>query len=125
MARPISPEFDPLTYPQYFERYLISPSRPLTNRSIFHDQLNNYVVKQSKEIIDLMKHTDKNLSLFPDFLTTLQIQTTNNHHSHITYLNNQFAEILDRLLQSLYQELTITIQDIIRLQLENIKMFLT
>ncbi|CAI2198739.1 430_t:CDS:1, partial [Funneliformis geosporum] len=43
-------------------------------------------------------------------------------HSHITYLNNQFAEMLDRLLQSLYQEFPITSQDIIRLQLENIKM---
>ncbi|CAI2197473.1 4328_t:CDS:1, partial [Funneliformis geosporum] len=67
-------------------------------------------------------YRQKFLSLFPDFLTTLQIQTTNNHHSRITYLNNQFAEMLNRLLQSLHQELPTIIQDIIRLQLENIKM---
>jgi hypothetical protein len=52
MHRPLLPEFDNLTYLQYFERYSISPSPLLsTSRQIFRDQLNNYVVKRSKEII--------------------------------------------------------------------------
>ncbi|CAI2183528.1 10167_t:CDS:2 [Funneliformis geosporum] len=133
MVRPISPEFDLLTYSQYFKRYLISPSRPLINQSIFHDQLNNYVKlhltipakdESNYRIGPNRTYRQKFLSLFPNFLTTLQIQITNNHHSHIIYLNNHFAKMLDRLLQSLHQELSTTIQDIIRLQLENIKMLL-
>ncbi|RHZ45957.1 hypothetical protein Glove_641g5 [Diversispora epigaea] len=52
MAQPHLPEFENLTYPQYFERYSITPSSPLsTNRQIYRDDLNNYIVKRSKEII--------------------------------------------------------------------------
>jgi len=52
MSRPHTPEFENLTYPQYFERYSISPSQPITrSRPIHRDDLNNYVIKRSKDII--------------------------------------------------------------------------
>ncbi|CAG8804103.1 1728_t:CDS:1, partial [Gigaspora rosea] len=51
MHRPLISEFENLTYPQYFEQYSITPSRPTTPRSIYRDQLQNYVVKRTKEII--------------------------------------------------------------------------
>ena len=52
MSRPNLPEFEYLTYPQYFERYSITPSSPTTTRRhIYQDNLQNYVVKRSKEII--------------------------------------------------------------------------
>ncbi|RGB28478.1 hypothetical protein C1646_767781 [Rhizophagus diaphanus] len=52
MSRPQLPEIDQLTYPQYYERYSITPSSPdTTPHQIYHDSLNNYVVKRSKEII--------------------------------------------------------------------------
>ncbi|PKY12567.1 hypothetical protein RhiirB3_518103 [Rhizophagus irregularis] len=51
MARPHLQEFENLTYFQYFQRYLITPSPPATTRQAFRDDLNNYVFKRSKEII--------------------------------------------------------------------------
>ncbi|CAG8841747.1 6060_t:CDS:2, partial [Gigaspora margarita] len=45
MHCPSTPEFENLTYPQYFEQYSITPSRPLTLRTIHRDQLNNYIIK--------------------------------------------------------------------------------
>ena len=156
MARPHLPEFENLTYPQYFERYSITPSSPSsTNRQIYRDDLNNYIVKRSKEIIIryrflkiedgelyfyqqlLLKvstrseldykngpnetYREKFLSLFPNYLTELQNQIVNTHQSQITYFNNQFIEMLDRLLQSLNNQLTTNISEIIRVQLDNLK----
>ncbi|RHZ82934.1 hypothetical protein Glove_102g35 [Diversispora epigaea] len=52
MTQPHLPEFENLIYLQYFERYSIIPSSPSsTNRQIYQDDLNNYIVKRSKEII--------------------------------------------------------------------------
>ena len=51
MYRPHLPEFECLTYPQYFEKYSITPSRPTTSRPIHRDYLRNYVIKRAKEII--------------------------------------------------------------------------
>jgi len=52
MLRPRTPEFDNITYSQYFERYSIIPSPPTTtSRIIYRDDLNNYVIKRSKDII--------------------------------------------------------------------------
>ena len=156
MARPHLPEFENLTYPQYFERYSITPSSPSsTNRQIYRDDLNNYIVKRSKEIIIryrflkiedgelyfyqqlLLKvptrselnyrngpnetYREKFLSLFPNYLTELQNQIINTHQSQITYFNNQFIEMLDQLLQSLNNQLTTNISEIIRIQLDNLK----
>ncbi|CAG8841784.1 32654_t:CDS:2, partial [Gigaspora margarita] len=51
MHRSRIPEFENLTYPQYFKKYSVTPSCP-TSRSIVHrDELFNYVVKCKKEII--------------------------------------------------------------------------
>src|SRR3954453_4461646 len=52
MARPHFSEFNNLTYPQYFEKYSITPSSPAsTSRQIYHDKLSNYVIIYSKEIV--------------------------------------------------------------------------
>ncbi len=157
MSRPHFPEFDNLTYPEYFEKYSISPSQPTTSsrRQIFQDDLSNFVVKRSKEIITryrflkvedgeiyfyqqlLLKvpsrnendykispnstYREKFLALFPDFLIDLQNRTANQHQLRISQLNNQFAEMLDRLLQSLREQIPTNIYHIIQTQMENIK----
>lgn len=156
MSRPHSSEFDNLTYIQYFERYSISPSRPSnTSRQIYRDDLSNYVIKRSKEIIIRYRflkiedgelyfyqqlllnvptrsennyknnpndtYREKFLSLFPDFLTNLQNQTSNTYQSQINHLNTQFSEVLNRLLQSLNQHLPTNIQHIIQIQMEDLK----
>jgi len=156
MSRPHFPEFENLTYIKYFEKYSISPSQPsTTSRQIYQDNLSNYVIKRSKEIIIryrflkiedgelyfyqqlLLNHParsendykirpngtyrEKFLSLFPNFLTNLQNQTENLHQLQITRLNNQFTEMLDRLLQSLNQQLPTNIQQIIQIQMEDLK----
>ncbi|CAG8819086.1 5081_t:CDS:2 [Gigaspora margarita] len=51
MHHPLNPEFENLTYPQYFEQYSITPSQPTISRPIYCDQLQNYVIKRTKEII--------------------------------------------------------------------------
>src|SRR5207244_8250889 len=50
MDRPHLPEFENITYFQYFEKYSITPSPPVTTRHVYQDNLHNYVVKRSKEI---------------------------------------------------------------------------
>src|SRR5581483_8966954 len=157
MARPHSPEFDNLTYPQYFERYSITPSPPPpTQRPIYRDGLYNYVVKRSKEIVTrfqflkiedgepyfyqqlLIKvparnesdykiipngtYREKFLSLFPHFLDELQNQITNNQQSRIMQFNNQFSEMLTRLLSSLHQQLPSNLSHIIQIQMEDLKL---
>ncbi|CAG8763698.1 17522_t:CDS:1 [Gigaspora rosea] len=51
MHRPHDPQFENLTYPQYYEKYSITPSQPTTSRHTYRDELGNYVVKRKKEII--------------------------------------------------------------------------
>ena len=52
MSRPHLPEFKNLTYSQYFEKYSITPSPPgRTIRTVYRDDLRNYMVKRLKEII--------------------------------------------------------------------------
>ena len=63
----------------------------------------------------------KFLSLFPDFLTSLQNEVANKNQSRTICLNNQFIEMLDRLLESLHREILTSIKNMIKLQLENIK----
>ncbi len=46
MSHPSFFEFENLTYPQYFEKYLILPSQPLISCQIYRDHLNNYVIKR-------------------------------------------------------------------------------
>src|SRR4051794_29010302 len=44
MSRPIEPIFDQITYPEYFEKYVIQKSRPAnTRRNTYQDQLGNYI----------------------------------------------------------------------------------
>src|SRR6185295_5251590 len=66
-------------------------------------------------------YREKFLSFFPDYLTELQNQITNTHQSQVTHFNNQFIEMLDRLLQSLTNQLPVNISQIIRNQLNNLK----
>lgn len=112
----------------FFERYSITPSPPATTpRQVYRDELCNYVVKRSKEIIVRHRflkvedgelyfyqqlllnvparsefdyktapdgtYREKFLSLYPDFLSDLQNQVTNTHHTRMTRLNNQFIEV--------------------------------
>ncbi|CAG8730066.1 4545_t:CDS:2 [Gigaspora margarita] len=156
MHRPLNPESENLTYPQYFEQYSITPFQPTTSYSIYCDQLQNYVIKHTKEIMvryyyfklkdgklyfyqqlllnyptrseTVYKPTAnqtyraKFLSLFPDFLNNLQTQTATTHYSRLTYLNNQFSKILDRLLHSLNNQLPTNLHSIIiQSQLETLK----
>src|SRR5215216_2326555 len=45
--RPCEEEFNNLTYPQYFQNYAISVSRPTTRSSIHIDRLGNYIIKRT------------------------------------------------------------------------------
>ncbi|RHZ87537.1 hypothetical protein Glove_33g284 [Diversispora epigaea] len=85
MAQPHLPEFENLTYPQYFERYSITPlSSALTNRQIYQDDLNNYIVKRSKEIIikyRFLKIEDGKLYFYQQLLLKVPTRSENNTSS--------------------------------------------
>jgi hypothetical protein len=52
MNRPTDETFDQITYPEYFEQYIIQNNRPVnTRRNIYQDQLGNYILKRTKPII--------------------------------------------------------------------------
>ncbi|CAG8558486.1 12506_t:CDS:1 [Ambispora leptoticha] len=52
ISRPHDSEFENLTYLQYFEKYSITPSQPAPmSRQIYRDDLSNYVVKRTKELL--------------------------------------------------------------------------
>ncbi|EXX50623.1 PIF1-like helicase domain-containing protein [Rhizophagus irregularis DAOM 181602=DAOM 197198] len=156
MSQPHLSQFDDLTYFQYFERYSIIPSPPATSRPVYRDELNNYVVKRTKELItrhrflkiedgelyfyqqlllnvparsesELKSSPDTTyrktfLQLFPNFLTNLQNQTMNTHHSRLSRLDNCFAEMLSRLLESLSIHLTTDLTQIVHAQLTDLKL---
>jgi len=157
MSRPHHPEFNNLTYPQYFERYSVTPSSPTrTSRPIYRDELHNYVVKRVKEIIVRHRflkiedgelyfyqqlllnvparhesdykigpngtYREKFLSLYPNFLADLQNQVANTHQSRLTHLNDQFIVMLDRLLHSISNHIPTTLSDIIKIQMNNLKL---
>ncbi|CAG8796702.1 3933_t:CDS:2, partial [Gigaspora margarita] len=52
MSRSYDPDFKNLTYSQYFEKYSITSSSPApTQHYIYYNNLSNYVVKRTKEIL--------------------------------------------------------------------------
>ncbi|CAG8805574.1 5343_t:CDS:2, partial [Gigaspora margarita] len=110
MHRPLNPEFENLTYPQYFEQYSIIPSQSTTSYPIYRDQLQNYIIKRTKKIMIRYR-----------YLKLENAQTTTIHHSQLTRLNNQFSEMLDRLLYSLNNQLPTNLYSIIQSQLETLK----
>ncbi|RIA85512.1 hypothetical protein C1645_830714 [Glomus cerebriforme] len=49
--RPKNEQFETLSYQEYFESYNISPSKIVTSREVFHDEIGNYVVKRKTKIV--------------------------------------------------------------------------
>ncbi len=69
MSRPTEGVFDQITYPQYFEQYIIQKTRPASNtrRDVYRDQLGNYIIKRTKPIIvryRFLKITDGELYFY-------------------------------------------------------------
>ncbi|CAI2191547.1 10885_t:CDS:2, partial [Funneliformis geosporum] len=127
MFRPQDPEFENLTYPQYFQFYSITLSRPSTTRQLFQDQDAELFFYQKRLLtIPARNESDyrigpngtyceKFLSLFPDYLNNLHNDVASRNQSRVTHLNNQFSEMLDRLLVSLQYEIPNNIQNIIKI----------
>ena len=81
LSRPHFIEFENLTYFQYFERYSITPSQPVTtSRLVYRDELQNYVVKRSKEIVvryRFLKIEDGELYFYQQLLLNLPARSEN------------------------------------------------
>lgn len=54
--RPEDDEFTDLTYPEYFQNYEVTTTRPTTNRSIYYDKLENYVTKRTVPKLVRFRH---------------------------------------------------------------------
>ncbi|GES90087.1 Pif1-like helicase domain-containing protein [Rhizophagus clarus] len=108
MARPHLPEFDNLTYFQYFEKYSITPSPPATSRQVYHDDLNNYVVKRSKEIITrhrFLKIEDGELYFYQQLLLTIPARNESDFKStpDATY-REKFLQYFPDFLANLHNQ---------------------
>ncbi|RHZ73638.1 hypothetical protein Glove_230g51 [Diversispora epigaea] len=113
MAQPHLSKFENLIYFQYFKKYSITPTPPpSTQQQIHQDNLNNYVVKKSKDIMTRCR--------FLKIEDELQNQIKNAHQSQVTHFNNQFIKMLNQLLQSLTNQLPVNISQIICNQLNNL-----
>ena len=81
LSRPHIIEFENLTYFQYFERYSTTPSQPVTTSRLVHrDELQNYVVKRSKEIVvryRFLKIEDGELYFYQRLLLNLPARSEN------------------------------------------------
>ena len=68
-------------YFQYFESHSITPSQPVTtSRLVYHDELQNYVVKRSKEIVvryRFLKIEDGELYFYQQLLLNLPAKSEN------------------------------------------------
>ncbi|RHZ81307.1 hypothetical protein Glove_122g28 [Diversispora epigaea] len=80
--RPHLPEFNNLTYFQYYEKYSITPSSPTTSRQIYRDELNNYIVKRTKEIITqyrFLKIEDSELYFYQQLLLNVLVRNESDY----------------------------------------------
>ncbi len=98
-------EFENLIYPQYFERYFITPSRPITSRSVYQDDLNNYVVKRTKEIIirfQFLKIEDGELYFYQQLLQNVPARNESDYRTtpNTTY-HKKFLSLFPKFLNDL------------------------
>ena len=155
MNRPIDNIFDEITYPNYFENYIIQKNRPInTRRDVYQDQLGNYVIERTKPIIvryRFLKVTDGELyfyqlllqsiptrsenelkgiystyrdrytSMYPHMVEEIQQSTQNNTEQIMQTMNLRYSEILDRLLSNLENVISQDISEILRNQLDFLK----
>lgn len=115
MHRPLLPEFDDLTYPQYFERFTITPSPPAsTPRRVYRDQLNNYVVKRSKEIFTrhrFLKIHDGELYFYQKLLYSIPTRCESDLKSGPTgTYREKFLSLFPDFLNELQNQVAITTQ---------------
>ncbi|EXX78897.1 uncharacterized protein OCT59_016939 [Rhizophagus irregularis] len=66
-------------------------------------------------------YREKFLSLYWDYVNTLEDQLASTHEIRISRLNNQFVEMLDRLIHSLTVQLPNNLSRIIENQMNNLK----
>jgi hypothetical protein len=155
MNRPTDNLFNEITYPQYFENYIIQKSRPTsTRRDVYQDKFGNYVIKRTKPIItryhflkvadgelyfyqQLLKnipvrsedelkgqystYRDHFTSLFPNNIQEIQQNIQNRAVQLKETMNLRYSEILDRLLSNLENIIPHNMTEILRNQLDSIK----
>ncbi|CAB4412311.1 unnamed protein product [Rhizophagus irregularis] len=115
MSRPHLPEFNNLTYPQYFEKYSITPSSPTsTSRQIYRDNLGNYIVKRSKEIVTryrFLKIEDGELYFYQQLLLKIPARDESDYKIRPdgTY-REKFLSLFPEFLTNLQNQITNTQQ---------------
>ncbi|CAG8739994.1 829_t:CDS:1 [Ambispora leptoticha] len=154
-ARSHDPIFDNITYRTYFETYEIRSTRPNTsNRTIYQDDLRNFVIKRTNRILTCMRslrlehgepffyqqlllklpyrsenemlggyqdYRDHFLARFPDTYQTIRKKNHEFTLRQTTHALNQFNTLIETITSSLNPILTTNILDIIKIQLDSIK----
>src|SRR6266498_1890050 len=95
--RPIDSIFDQVTYPEYFENYIIQKNRPInTKRSIYQDQFENYIIKKTKLIIvcyQFLKITDDELYFYQLLLKNISVRSENELKGNYSTYYDHFISI--------------------------------
>ncbi|CAG8504238.1 17502_t:CDS:2, partial [Gigaspora rosea] len=108
MFQPNFSEFDNITYPNYFEKYSITPLSPSSNsHPIYHDNLSNYNTKRNKEILTrhcFLKIEDRDLYFYQQLLLNIP---TRNESDYKTIPDSTYKE----KFLSLFPEFLINLQN--------------
>src|SRR4051794_34592632 len=110
LARPRNPDFENLTYPQYYEQYSITPSHPqTTSRQVFCDELNNYVVKRAKEILvryRFLKIDDGELYFYQKLLLTIPARNESDYITPGGTYREKFLSLFPNFLTDFQNNIT-------------------
>ena len=105
MNRPTESIFDQITYPRYFEKYIIQKNRPAnTRRNVYQDQLENYVVERVKPIIirhQFLKVTDGETYFYQQLLKNIPTRNEEELKGNHTTYQDQFISMYLNLIEEI------------------------
>ena len=108
MNRPTDETFDQITYPEYFERYIVQKNRPTnTRRNIFQDQLGNYVFERTKPIIvrhRFLKTTDGELYFYQLLLKNIPVRSEEELKGGYSTYRDHFTSMYPHVVEQIQHD---------------------
>src|SRR3954465_10605745 len=99
--------FDQITYPDYFENYIIQKNRPVnTKRNVYQDQLGNYIIKKTKPIIvryRFLKVTDGELYFYQLLLKSIPTRSENELKGNFSTYRDRYISMYPQMVEEIQQ----------------------
>jgi PIF1-like helicase len=107
MNRPTDNIFDQITYPNYFENYIIQKNRPVnTRRNVYQDQLGNYIIKRTKPIIvryRFLKVTDGELYFYQLLLKSIPTRSEDELKGIYSMYRDRYTSMYPHMVEEIQQ----------------------